>query len=420
MPEKREIWTRPWGYKEGALIAIALLLVGFIIEYIMGGIGTDHLIQYPNNLILGLIIIVSILVLGLFGKKLQITIWLQSVPAAICAITLLIFVTLLMGVTPQNDALVPLRIKLLGLSHVLSSWIYLQASLFLILSLGLTIVKNLVHFEKKKFGFIISHLGLWIVLFGANFGSVQVTRSIMELKEGQISNQSIDPSSGIIEELPFAIKLNDFILKEYTPKLTLVDNVTGKIAEYINNKTIIADSGASLFLGNWNIKILDYIYTSAKAGNRYHFVNEIGASPSAKIMAISNSNDTVTGWVSCGSFNRQYEALKLNNNYSIVMLFPEPKDFISKLSIIDLTKPEKTINLEVNKPYTIKGYKIYQMGYNENLSRWSDTTILELIRDPWLWFVYTGIFLMLVGAVYMFLMGSNTGSPVTKNSKNDS
>jgi hypothetical protein len=35
----------------------------------------------------------------------------------------------------------------------------------------------------------------------------------------------------------------------------------------------------------------------------------------------------------------------------------------------------------------------------------STTSILELVRDPWLPLVYTGIYMMLAGAVCMFIFG---------------
>jgi hypothetical protein len=35
----------------------------------------------------------------------------------------------------------------------------------------------------------------------------------------------------------------------------------------------------------------------------------------------------------------------------------------------------------------------------------SQTSILELVSDPWLPLVYTGIYMMLAGAVCMFLKG---------------
>ena len=58
--------------------------------------------------------------------------------------------------------------------------------------------------------------------------------------------------------------------------------------------------------------------------------------------------------------------------------------------------------VEVNKPLRYRGWKIYQHDYDAAEGRYS---VLELVRDPWLWAVYAGIFMMLAGAVcLMFFM----------------
>jgi hypothetical protein len=375
-------------------------------EYAGGGVGTAMLIEYPFNLYFGGGIIFMLIVLSLIGRKWALVEWLESVPAAICSIALLLTVTMLMGFTLQYDNNSPELIRKLGLSHIVTSWPYLFANLFLLMSLGLVTIKNLKTFSIQKAGFIVSHLGLWIVLFGANFGSSQLERLQMEIKEGGISNKAIDPSTNTVYEMPFVIRLEDFILEEYNPKLVVVDNRTGKLLHGNGKNVFLIDSAATANLFDWQITIVEYIYTSAKAGDKYYFNNENGSAPSVLVNAVDKNGLVVNGWVSCGSFNRQYEALKLNDNYSLVMMFPEPKEFTSEIVVFQKDEKPQKINLQVNKPFSVEGWKIYQLNYDSELGRWSDVSVIELIRDPWLPFVYTGIFLMLIGAVYMFWMGT--------------
>ena len=82
-----------------------------------------------------------------------------------------------------------------------------------------------------------------------------------------------------------------------------------------------------------------------------------------------------------------------------------PKRFASDIQI--LTKTGKNIHttVEVNKPVEVDGWKIYQYGYDTQMGAMSQTSILELVSDPWLPLVYTGIYMMLGGAVCMFFRG---------------
>lgn len=56
--------------------------------------------------------------------------------------------------------------------------------------------------------------------------------------------------------------------------------------------------------------------------------------------------------------------------------------------------------IQVNKPLSVNGWKIYQYDYGESEGGMSDISIFELVRDPWLPYVYLGIFMMLAGAVW--------------------
>lgn len=82
-----------------------------------------------------------------------------------------------------------------------------------------------------------------------------------------------------------------------------------------------------------------------------------------------------------------------------------PKRFASEVSI--QTKKGKSIQttIDVNKPVEVDGWKIYQYGYDTQMGTKSNMSILELVSDPWLPYVYIGIYMMLAGAVCMFVIG---------------
>ena len=82
-----------------------------------------------------------------------------------------------------------------------------------------------------------------------------------------------------------------------------------------------------------------------------------------------------------------------------------PKRYASEIQV--LTKSGKNIQttIDVNKPAEVDGWKIYQYSYDMQMGAQSQISILELVSDPWLPLVYTGIYMMLAGAVCMFVLG---------------
>ena len=80
-----------------------------------------------------------------------------------------------------------------------------------------------------------------------------------------------------------------------------------------------------------------------------------------------------------------------------------PRRFASDIQILTKTGKNIQTTVEVNKPVEVDGWKIYQYGYDTQQGAMSQTSILELISDPWLPLVYTGIYMMLAGALLMML-----------------
>ena len=87
-----------------------------------------------------------------------------------------------------------------------------------------------------------------------------------------------------------------------------------------------------------------------------------------------------------------------------------PKRFASEIQILTKNGQNFKATVDVNKPVEIDGWKIYQYGYDTQMGAMSQISILELVSDPWLPLVYTGIYMMLAGAVCMFVFGGRKKS----------
>lgn len=88
------------------------------------------------------------------------------------------------------------------------------------------------------------------------------------------------------------------------------------------------------------------------------------------------------------------------------MLRPEAKKFSSAVNVYYKDGQGEKANIEVNKPFATSGWKIYQLSYDEKFGKWSELSVIELVRDPWLPVVYTGIFMMIAGAIYLIFKGN--------------
>lgn len=62
--------------------------------------------------------------------------------------------------------------------------------------------------------------------------------------------------------------------------------------------------------------------------------------------------------------------------------------------------------IEVNRPASVQGWKVYLIGYEAELGEDTRYCEFELVRDPWLPWVYAGIAMMLAGAVGLFLIAT--------------
>ena len=403
---RKPTWSHPWGYVESFFVAFGLIIVGFAMEFSTQGRGVPDFTNATLN-VTAAVLVLLILTGGLFFRKIPLIQWLSGVPAAISAIAGISFMALLMGLTLQQQNTDAFWVSRLGLSRVTSSWPYLLTTFYLLIVLGMATIKRIYPWNSGNIGYLLNHLGLWIVIFAATFGASQIHRLEMTLQEGRLEHRALDRKYNVWIDMPFAIRLNDFVLEQYPPRLGIIDNKTGRIIHENGKNLMLVDTAATASMLDWHIQVLTYFDQSGKAGEHYYFNNEPGAAPSVQVQAINKKfSDTITGWISCGSFNRPYEALKISDQYSLIMLFPEPKRFLSEIEILTTETETISVSLEVNNPFSFQGWKIYQLSYDDELGRWSDTSVIELVRDPWLPAVYSGIFMMMAGAVSLFWRGN--------------
>jgi hypothetical protein len=201
------------------------------------------------------------------------------------------------------------------------------------------------------------------------------------------------------------LELVKFHIQEFPPKLGIIDPGTGKLKTTGDN-LLEAKTGMQGQLGNWDVKVEKFIENALKDSAGYDTTSMRGSAPAVLLTARNlQTREIKTGWVTAGSFMIETELLVLSENQAIAMTIPQPKKFSSDIKAYhDNSKIDK-MDIEVNKPGNLNGWTLYQSGYNEEMGKWSTTSILQLIKDPWLPVVYIGIFMILAGSLYLVWTG---------------
>ena len=392
---RRKTWQHPWGYRESFLIVLELTLLGLIFEVISQGRGAP-LIRWPVNLIVGAGIPALLLIIHFRLQKHPLIKWLSSIPAAISAISFFAAAVLLLGFIPQNDPDTGKYLHLLGLTHMKNSWLMMVSGLYFLVTLGFVTIRKTWPLRRKNLGFLLNHAGLWITIAAAYLGAGDLERLNVSVLEGHPAvSAGTDLKTGRQSLLPFSIRLVDFNIQEYNPKMAIIDSRNGEIISEDGKSTIQIDEGLQTSLSDWEISIQEF----------YH-ADTIGSAPAAYVEVLhSGSGESAAGWISCGSLGVPPQYLSLDMHHHLVMTRPEPEKYSSEIVLRAVGEEELPVTLEVNRPYSYKGWKLYQLSYDDKMGKWSKLSVIEAVRDPWLPLVYTGIFLLLAGAAYLYWIG---------------
>ena len=291
------MWTKPWNMKEGFLIGGGLIFAGLALQLSVGPVVWDAFSWPVNGIVLAAFLAIIALVF-LLRKKVYAFQFLGTYQAAIPALVYAVVLTIVMGLTRQQEGGT-------WLNNMLSFWPFVLIYTYIDVILGVIILRRIVNCKwsivhlKKDVPFLLNHLGLFLALTAATLGNADMQRVKMITAIGAPEWRAME-QGGAVKEMPIAIELKKFIMETY-------------------------DNGS-------------------------------------------------------------------------------PKRFASEIQILTKTGKNIQTTIDVNKPYQVDGWKIYQYGYDTQMGAQSQISILELVSDPWLPLVYTGFYMMLAGAVLMTLM----------------
>lgn len=412
----RKIWERPWDYLEGFIIAAGIAVAGFALQFSLGNIIPSDF-AFPINIIIGSLFTLGILFCYFFLRTKHIVRWLSSIRATIPALVVMLLLIVVMGLTPQFTAYEPDGhlpqnfLKTLGWYRMTTSWSFIFLSFYMLAILGFaTLRKTEKRNTWRQIGFYLNHTGLYIAFLCGILGSADMERVTMTVNEGDIEWRVRD-YFGNVKELPIAIELDTFKIEEYPPKLVIIDVQTGKMLPEGRPEIYMFEQvGETIKLTDYQIEILEYlphaaIVNDSAFASAAPYYGE-GAAPALKIR-VSNErlSESVEGWISNGSYLFPYKVLYIDENTGVAMPVQEVKKYTSHIKVFTENGHSREATIEVNQPLKIDNWKIYQFSYDESKGKYSKTSIFELVYDPWLAAVYTGIFMLLAGALFMFIVG---------------
>lgn len=397
-------WKQPWGYKESFVVTGGLIIVGWMLQLTIGLFNYDILLFPVNVMVMSLILIIALL--WSFRSKSQTFIWLSGVPLSVSNIAGLLLYSLIMGFSMQAPPGATHSQSVLAFDAVTRSWSFILLYGFTLLNLSCVTVKRLHRFSRSDYAFYLNHLGLLLLLFAAGLGAADIRRYVMHVEE-DTTEWRVFSDNGDVLELPVAIKLNDFHMEEYMPKLAIIDRHTGDAQpegkpdiwqiDTLKHETTIA---------GWKVKVHEYIADAVRmSDSTFRQVFMPGSCP-AVFVEVSKESTVHRGWVSSGNFAQLYMTLELDENLMLVMTRPEPSLFRS--DVVVYTKDGSVIEdyIEVNRPLKAGHWMIYQYSYDSDRGKASQYSSFELVYDPWLLLVYIGLGLFVAGSVTMLWEGN--------------
>lgn len=390
------MWQLPWGFRESIATAVGVIIIGVSLQLAVGSFNF-YLLSQPVNLVVAIVIIILSTVCGLASRKSQLAKWIAGVPLSTSLICALLGLSAIMGLVLQQSE----STTTIGLDSMTSNWAFVLIYTMVLIALGSVIVRRATHFKIKDYAFYLNHLGLWILLASSGLGYSDMERYIMHIQEGETEWRVYD-ANNTIKELPIAIKLLDFDMEVYPPKLAIIDRATGAVQPEESPQFLQLDNEViSEVINGWHIEVKEYIHNAVRnSDSTYRAMPMAGATPAANI-TVSKNGLIHSGWVCGGNSAQLYMTIALDQEFRVVMTTPEPRTFSSEVEVFAQDGSKKSGKIEVNHPLTIGHWMIYQYGYDNEAGKLSSYSSFELVFDPYIKIVYLGIIMLMAGSACM-------------------
>lgn len=412
-------------YSDGIILGLALALMGALLHVLIGPLHWESF-GFPRNIILLLVWCGLVLTLFLLRKKSARIRWMMHAGAAIPSIAWCVVPTIILGLTTWN---------------LLDFWSFSLEYAWMATVIALACLNHLSRFSAKEIPFLLNHLGLLAALVAGALGTGDMIKCDVTLKNGETisisttqvvpevsvaSTAPVTPGSAasaapISQASPVELTLHHFNMEVYPPELAVKGEGIKKGSFNgwkITTLEMIPDAAPDLDAATFPGPAADNpaghvtypvtgpateIPTDAFAtGKSYKPWFKSGACHAILVKA-EKDGATATGWVTSGSWFFPPQSMELPDGSELVMLPDQSSGYFSEVSV--RTPDGRTADgiIEVNKTLKVGPWRIIQKGYDTSMGRWSESSTLQVIKDPWGWVLDLGIYSMLIGAVLNFM-----------------
>lgn len=398
-------------FKPQILVVLLLNVLGIVGQIIWKAFPLAQL-AFPIHGYLFLFVISLAIIFCLILNNSKLGNFFSSYQVAIGSVCALSFWTLILGLTAQVHPQAQAHdwAGHFGLRHMTSFFPFVISYCYLLVCLSFATIRRLRRgFSMRNLGFFINHMGLLLTLYFVGAGAADMKQYTMTVREGQTEWRGIDEKTSKTIELPIAIKLQDFVMEEYAPKLAVIHRGTGKVQpeelpQYLDIDTL-KPQGKLL---DWQITIDNFFMNGIRANDStYQEIMMPGACPAAYIRAESKSTgEKLQSWVSAGNNMQLYKFLPIgekSDSMVIAMTQPEPKAYFSDVDVF-LRSGESLENkrIEVNKPLAADHWMVYQSDYDKALGTMSITSVFDLVFDPWRKYTIASVIMLALGSLFLF------------------
>lgn len=397
---KKSSWITK--YIWAAYLALSLFIIGLALQLIFGVVPAGYF-RFPVNIWAGILLICLISIFYLWQPHNRYILVPSSAAVAIVFSVSIGICAILMGTLVIEDS--QSIWSKLGFNNITTSWYFALLFMVVLINLWWSMLRRASRLNFANLVFLINHMGLFLTLYGAFLGHGDIQRFNMSLREGEVEWQAYlqqDKDKLQMIELPFALYLKDFSMETYANKLYLVNQEGHALPANSNPKHVLLAGDSVLNLLGYQIRVLKYLPHAIPNANGEYMAHKMWGNTNAAQLSILKDGKILvdSAWLGAGNFLFPGRSIVVDENKSLIMAAPEAKKFVSKVIVYqkDSSRYPFEADITVNSPLELQGWKIYQTSYDENMGQWSTSSILELIRDPWLPVVYVGLGMLILGS----------------------